>query len=104
VSEPIDLGLGHTLRFYSWGPDRILNPQYAGIPDVDRAGAIITHVKPDGERCEGSIWFDVPETSRISWQHAKWTVVSWDPLTLDPSILCHCGDHGHVREGRWVPA
>jgi hypothetical protein len=34
-----------------------------------------------------------------------WTLVSEDPLTLSPSLLCPiCGHHGFVREGRWVPA
>jgi len=32
-------------------------------------------------------------------------VVTEDPLTIDPSILCpDCGAHGFVRDGRWVPA
>jgi hypothetical protein len=31
------------------------------------------------------------------------TLVSEDPLHVEPSILCsECGDHGHLREGRWV--
>jgi hypothetical protein len=25
------------------------------------------------------------------------------PLTLVPSISCHCGLHGFVTNGRWVP-
>lgn len=33
-----------------------------------------------------------------------WTVVSIDPLTLSPSLLCRqCGHHGHIINGRWVP-
>lgn len=33
------------------------------------------------------------------------TLVSRDPLHVEPSILCPvCGDHGFIREGRWVPA
>lgn len=35
----------------------------------------------------------------------RWRVESQDPLTLSPSILCRtCGNHGFIREGRWVPA
>jgi len=33
-----------------------------------------------------------------------WDVQSWDPLTISPSVLCSCGDHGFIREGRWVRA
>lgn len=32
-------------------------------------------------------------------------IVSSDPLTVTPSILClDCGLHGWVRDGRWVAA
>ena len=36
-----------------------------------------------------------------------WTVVSTDPITITPSILCglpSCRVHGWIREGQWVPA
>jgi len=34
-----------------------------------------------------------------------WDVVSVEPLTLVQSLLCRiCGHHGHLREGRWIPA
>ena len=34
-----------------------------------------------------------------------WTVVSKEPLTVSPSILCgECGLHGFWREGKWVGA
>ena len=32
-----------------------------------------------------------------------WHVVSKDPLTLTPSLLCTgCGTHGFITDGRWV--
>lgn len=35
----------------------------------------------------------------------SWTVVSDNPLTLSPSIQCHCNTlHGFVRAGKWVSA
>lgn len=35
----------------------------------------------------------------------EWGVVSEDPLTITPSILCgQCGIHGFWREGKWVSA
>lgn len=34
-----------------------------------------------------------------------WELVSWEPLTFSPSLLClECKAHGFVREGKWVPA
>lgn len=108
---PIDLGGGHKLRYTSWTPDRELNPQYADDPDVPRWGAILVHpagphpmmLNPSGE-CEGAITFDGPMQRKLAPDTPRWTVVSWEPLTLSPSILCACGVHGHIREGRWVPA
>lgn len=32
-------------------------------------------------------------------------VVSMDPLTIEPSILCpDCGTHGFIRHGEWIAA
>lgn len=37
--------------------------------------------------------------------HEDHVVVSLDPPTIQPSILCSsCGLHGFVRSGVWVPA
>ena len=104
TGEPIDLGSGHTLRFTSWAPDRDLNPQYADLPDVERFGAIIYHSTPDGAPCLGAIIFDGSVARRVTPDHPFWTVQRWEPLTVTPSLLCHCGDHGFIRDGRWVPA
>ena len=46
--------------------------------------------------------FDTPH-NRYSTSLAYWTVVSWEPLTIVPSVLCGCGDHGYVTQGAWVP-
>lgn len=33
-----------------------------------------------------------------------WMVTSHDPLTITPSILCrHCGCHGFITAGEWIP-
>lgn len=96
---PQDLGDGYSLRFYSWKPERELNPQYDGIPDLDVAGAIM--------RCkhgnEGSINFDRGDVYKEILSGPYWTVESWEPLTLSPSIDSGCC-HGYIREGRWVTA
>jgi len=102
VTELLDLGHGHTLRFTGWSPDRELNPQYEGIPDIERVGAIID----TGNGCQSMVWFDLPGYDEVFGPgRPVWQVLSWEPLTLSPSLLCQlCGDHGFVRDGRWVPA
>jgi hypothetical protein len=95
------------MRFYVWKPDRELNPQYEGIPDLDPAGVIIDHPRLDnGEPCSGAVNFYSEAHKEISFGNKRitWTVESLDPLTISPSVLCRgCGDHGFIRDGRWVP-
>jgi hypothetical protein len=46
----------------------------------------------DQGRCGGCVKVDGPD---------GWTLVSEDPLTLEPSVKCGCGgQHLHVRDGR----
>jgi hypothetical protein len=105
MSDVIDLGHDHRLRFVGWAPDRELNPQFEGIPDVERYAAIVEHQTPTGEECAGGVTFDGEIARRIEPGKAMWTVESWESLTLSPSLLCmRCGDHGFVRDGRWVVA
>lgn len=101
----IDLGHDHFLRFTAWKPDRNLNPQFDGIPDVEKCGAIIDHPhKKDGSQCSGSILFKVDGLEKVFQDRHCWTVESWEPLTLSPSIQCACGDHGFIKAGRWIPS
>lgn len=94
----VDLGDGHTLQFFNWKPDRNLNPQFADLPDVECAGAIIWHPdKRTGEEHAGSVQFD----TAAPLSGPKWTVESWEPLTISPSVACSCGDHGFIRGGKW---
>jgi hypothetical protein len=103
-SDPLDLGHGHIATWTSWAPDRELNPQYAHLPDVERYGLLIKHSTPDGSPCMGSVVFASETAEAISPGKATWDVESWVPLTLSPSVLCSCGDHGWIRDGRWVLA
>ncbi len=102
--EPGDLDLGRDrwLRWLSLSNDAA---EVAGIPPTDRFGALVLHRNPTtGERCMGGVRFP-SETQRLVDPHsATWTVESWEPLTLSPSLLHSCGDHGFVRAGRWVAA
>ncbi|WP_069773036.1 hypothetical protein [Streptomyces sp. LUP30] len=105
MSDVIDLGHDHRLQFLRWAPDRDLNPQVSDVPDVERYAAVIEHLTPEGDRCAGGVTFDSPTARKIEPGKAMWSVESWAPLTLSPSVLClRCGDHGFVRDGRWVVA
>jgi len=106
----LDLGHEHWLRFSAWAPDRAIREnaeRYQNTPDIARAGATILHPSKGadgtlvGGDCIGSVLFDVPGSPL---QGPKWAVESWEPLTLSPSVACSCGDHGFIRDGRWVPA
>lgn len=100
----IDLGDGHTLEFVGWAPDRAINPQYKDIPDMERVGAIIRHKTAAGVDCEGSIMFESEVARRVFGARPVWRVECAEPLTLSPSLLCACGDHGWIRQGRWQRA
>lgn len=67
-------------------------------------GLIEEHPRGDdpSRRCAGSVRF---EGSGAVEGRPVWRVVSREPLTLEPSLLCTaCGNHGWIRGGRWVPA
>lgn len=65
------------------------------------------HRLPNGKWCGGWVpfagmgWAAKFEPGAIQ----TWEVLSLEPLTLSPSLLCTtCQHHGFIREGRWVPA
>lgn len=100
----LELGLGHWLTWCWWKPDIELNPEYKDFPNEEKIGGIITHEMPNGKICEGSFWLESEIVRRFFGNHATWKVESWEPLTCSPSFLCHCGDHGYIRNGKWVEA
>jgi hypothetical protein len=98
VRDVLDLGNGHTLRFFSDGQG-------------NRIGATVSHPCPTADQgeCTGAIYFDLPATHEFEKRdrvHPKWTIVKEDPLTLAPSIrhTGACNVHGFIREGKWVDA
>jgi hypothetical protein len=106
MTPTLDFGDGVTGTWTCWEPDRDLNPQYDGLPDVARWGLILSHPRddaPDGQ-CRGGITFDGDVQRQLAADRPRWVVEQWEPLTLSPSILCDCGFHGYIRDGRWVPA
>lgn len=74
--DTLDLGRDHTLTITWWDPDLALNRH---------------------------ITFDTPIARRTT-DGPFWSVESWEPLTVSPSVLCNCGDHGYIRGARWIPA
>lgn len=109
MSEWIDIGDDHAIKYFSWSPDRTIESNavlFAGVPDIQKAGCSVKHKKPDGSECMGAVHFDVPGAKEIFGGPAHvWQVQSWEPLTLSPSLQCgSCPDHGFIRGGKWVRA
>ena len=95
VGDYIDIGYGVGIRFMAWHGH-------------DCAGIAERHPTPDGRdggTHYGGVLFDLPGIAEASPRSELWTVESFDPLTLSPSLLCpQCGHHGYIRDGRWCPA
>lgn len=105
----LELGDDHWVRYVCWTPDRELNPQFEGLPDVEKYGAVVGHLTKDGEPHTGFVTFEGPTVLAIRERNGgkgspMWQVESWDLLTLSPSLLCSCGDHGFIQGGKWVRA
>lgn len=59
-------------------------------------------------------WHDCPAVAHVSWgwfgpvapdRTSGHRIAVRAPLTVDGSLLCtDCGDHGFIRDGRWVAA
>ncbi len=72
-----------------------------GSPEKDPPMGI-AYRHPDGKGGICSGW--APFNGRHG-ETRGWDVLSENPLTLSPSLLCRaCQHHGFVREGKWVPA
>ena len=109
--EPnLDLGHDHKLTWVAAGQD-----------DDTHVGAVIWHRPgPNGIDhaidgwCAGGIqWadnvFEREHPDRLTESERKrprWTLegAADDHLTISPSVLCSCGDHGWIKNGQWQPA
>ena len=121
----LDLGHGHIGEFTRWAPDRNIPAnaeRYRDVEDVLHFGLTIAHPKgpkgcdcnwapnwevatdPTKALCIAAITFKSPTQAKVRPEGPTWDVASYEPLTVSPSILCHCGDHGFIRDGQWVPA
>lgn len=78
---------------------------YTDVGGHKPGGLIEYHRTPEGRDCGGSVLFDLDGIRHAFPDRPVWTVESWDPLTLTPSILCRrCGHHGWIRNGVWESA
>jgi hypothetical protein len=67
--------------------------------DGELMGIAYDHLRPDGQTCIRNSWLPVERTPD------SWQLVAVEPLHIEPSVLCTaCGDHGFIRDGKWVPA
>jgi hypothetical protein len=92
ASRGEDIGHNVVIRYFVAGPNQ------------ERAGILLYHRHRDGSICGGSVTFDVPATAGSP--RPKWKVLSWEPLTLEPSIMdksCIENLHGFIRDGKWCP-
>lgn len=76
------------------------NGQWVGIYEWHRCAANETPGLYGDGLTPGWIQFDLDDAPPPAWG-----VESWEPLTLNGSLLCRaCGRHGWIREDRWVTA
>ena len=94
--------LGHDHWFTKW--TYMNSDVWAGISICHPKGPTPTEAYKDSSYCLGSVAFDIPEAAEHDHKGAVWQVQSLEPLTISPSVLCDCGDHGFIREGAWIGA
>jgi hypothetical protein len=80
---------------------------FSGYEGEKRVGGNVLHPPVEG-KCDGQGWiaFEGRSWARaFNGKIATWKVESDEPFTISPSILCRaCGDHGFIRDGKWVRA
>lgn len=53
--------------------------------------------------CMGGFGWRNPDAADFQGR-VTWTLESWEPLTVSPSLLClDCQAHGFIRDGKWIP-
>lgn len=91
MSFELDLGNGYTGRVF---PSDRHPSGYGGIT--------VRHPKKDGS--PGTCGHIATWDGSMPPSHT-WELISLSPLTIAPSLLCGaCGDHGFIRDGKWIPA
>lgn len=91
----ISLGASRSLAFTGYA----FNPEHPDITAEPCVGIDIRHLGCDGVR----LLLENETARKLAPRRPKWKVMRADPLTLDPDILCGCGEVGRIRNGRWEP-
>ena len=90
LDEATEIGKNHWYKFFT-------------NTNGERVGIFHIHRGMNGFLCIGSIRWDAPGESDLD--KARWELKSLSPLHVEPSLACGaCGDHGFIRNGKWVPA
>ncbi len=76
------------------------------MPDVEPQFPILNQTECSAKDSYTSIHL---RFRKVFPDNQYWAVESWEPLTVSPSLLCTpdkggCGDHGFIKQGRWVLA
>jgi hypothetical protein len=68
---------------------------------VEFEGEIVGFIVHCAPACVGGFVATAPH-----YPSPRWDLISVEPPTLQPSILCGCGcgSHGWITSGKWVPA
>jgi hypothetical protein len=76
---------------------RVCTDYETGAP----VGVQINHTKPGGELCATYAGW-VPGANQRDPNEPQWQLISLEPLTISPSVVCRsCPLHGFVSGGVW---
>jgi hypothetical protein len=85
------------------GPDPLRDLGHGVRAQVRRIGDVI-HGVAYWHTCNGRPDSEDFVSVKPEWPDG-WDLLSEDPLTLSPSLLCTaCQHHGFIREGKWIQA
>lgn len=122
----IDIGFGHSFVWLTakagkydipdilkgFNPDTLtehnmwLDRPEEGEP-FDVIGIMERHPKPEVNPDYPEDWYHggaVYFVHNANGNNPVWTVDSVNPLDISPSVLCGCGSHGFIKQGKWVQA
>lgn len=61
--------------------------------------------RTEGGWCTAGLYFaNTPRPDGRTENSRGHTLEQLDPLHVEASLLCDCGHHGFIRDGRWIPA
>lgn len=99
--KPENFGLEPNVAHDIGGGSTMTLCEYQG----EIVGLTEAHRDQAGNVCMGFVRFEGTRVGYGASNAATWKVEQANPLTISPSVLCRsCGNHGFIRNGRWVPA